>query len=152
MIHLDRTDQIMKHSSVIYDNLDLLLKLLTIQTTDELLDHWYIKLISEGTVAFSFSYVNLGVYLLRDRGSFWRRCGSRIWSRGGPQLPRPKVADVAERSRASEASYLRPGSRVHLRALEAFEFLVLKYAFSHILEPLFLSFLISTSRPKTYNY
>ena len=71
---------------------------------------------------------------------------------GGPQLPRPKVADVAERSSASEASYLQLGSRAHLRALEAFEFLVLKYAFSHILEPLFLSFLISTSRPKTYNY
>ena len=33
------------------------------------------------------------------------RCGSRIWSRGGPQLPRPKVADVAKRSRASEASH-----------------------------------------------
>ena len=57
---------------------------------------------------------------------------------GGPQLPRPKVADVAERSRASEASYPRPGSRALKRALEAFEFLVLKYAFSHILEPLFL--------------
>ena len=65
------------------------------------------------------------------------RCGSRIWSRGEPQLPRPKVADVAEWSRASEASYLRPGSRARLRALEAFEFLVLKYAFFHILEPLF---------------
>ena len=23
------------------------------------------------------------------------RCGSRIWSRGGPQLLRPKVADIA---------------------------------------------------------
>ena len=55
--------------------------------------------------------------------SYNPRCGSRIWSRGGgPQLPRPKVADVAEQSRASEASYLRPGSRAHLRALEAFEF------------------------------
>ena len=33
------------------------------------------------------------------------------------------------------------GSRVHLRALEAFGFLMLKYTFSHILETLFLSFL-----------
>ena len=74
------------------------------------------------------------------------------FGQGGPQLPRQKVADVVERSCVSEGSYLRPGSRARLRALEAFEFLVLKYAFSHIVEPLCLSFLISTSRPKTYNY
>ena len=67
-----------------------------------------------------------------------RRCGSRIWSRGGAQVLRPKVADVAKRSRASEASNLWPGSRAYLRALEAFGFLMLKYAFSHILETLFL--------------
>ena len=66
------------------------------------------------------------------------RCGSRIWSRGGPQVLRPKVADIAKRSCASEASNLRPGSRACLRALEAFGFLMLKYAFSHILETLFL--------------
>ena len=65
------------------------------------------------------------------------RCGSRIWSRGGPQLLRPKVADIAKQSRASEASILRPRSRARLRALEAFGFLMLKYAFSHILETLF---------------
>ena len=75
------------------------------------------------------------------------RCGSRIWSRGGPQLLRPKVADVAKRSRASEASILRPGSRARLRALEAFGFLMLKYAFSHILETLFLLFLSSILTP-----
>ena len=68
--------------------------------------------------------------------------------KGGPQLLRPKVADVAKRSRASEASNLRPGSRAHLRALEAFGFLMLKYAFSHILETLFLSFLTSILIPK----
>ena len=76
------------------------------------------------------------------------RCGSRIWSRGGPQLQRPKVADVAKRSRASEASNMRPGSRARLRALEAFGFLMLKYAFSHILETLSLSFLTSILTPK----
>ena len=76
------------------------------------------------------------------------RCGSRIWSRGGPQLLRPKVADIAKRSRASEASILRPGSRARLRALEAFGFLMLKYAFSHILETLFLLFLTSILTPK----
>ena len=51
---------------------------------------------------------------------------------------RPKVADVAKQSEVSEASKLRPGSRAHLRALEAFGFLMLKYAFSHILETLFV--------------
>ena len=82
----------------------------------------------------------------------------RVWSsragadpgfgQGGPQLLRPKVADIAKRSRASEASILRPGSRARLRALEAFGFLMLKYAFSHILETLFLLFLTSILTPK----
>ena len=76
------------------------------------------------------------------------RCGSRIWSRGGPQLQRPKVADVAKRSRTSKASNMWPGSRARLRALEAFGFLMFKYAFSHILETLFLSFLTSILTPK----
>ena len=57
---------------------------------------------------------------------------------GGPQVLRPKVADIAKQSHASEASNLQPGSKAHLRALEAFWFLMLKYAFSHILETLFL--------------
>ena len=67
---------------------------------------------------------------------------------GGPQLLRPKVADVAKRSRASEVSNLWPGSRARLRALEAYGVLMLKYAFSHILETLFLSFLTSILTPK----
>ena len=58
--------------------------------------------------------------------------------KGGPQVLRPKVADVAKRSRASEASNLWPRSRALKWALEAFGFLMLKYAFSHILETLFL--------------
>ena len=62
------------------------------------------------------------------------RCGSRIWSKGGPQLLRPKVADVMKQAICS---------RGLKRALEAFGFLMLKYAFSHILETLFLSFLTS---------
>ena len=57
---------------------------------------------------------------------------------GGPQVLRPKVADVAKRSCTSKASNLWLGSRARLRALEAFGFLMLKYAFSHILETLFL--------------
>ena len=66
------------------------------------------------------------------------RCRSRIWSSGGAQFPRPKVADVAEWSCTSKANYLQSGSRAHLRTLEAFGFLMLKYAFSHILETFFL--------------
>ena len=68
--------------------------------------------------------------------------------KGGPQLLRPKVADVAKRSHASEVSNLRPRSRACWRALEAFGFLMLKYAFSHILETLSLSFLTSILTPK----
>ena len=58
--------------------------------------------------------------------------------KGGPQVLRPKVADVVKRSHSSKASNLQPGSRARLRALEAFGFLMLKYTFSHILETLFL--------------
>ena len=56
-------------------------------------------------------------------------------------------ASEAENCRRSEASNLWPGSRARLRALEAFGFLMLKYAFSHILETLFLSFLTSFLTP-----
>ena len=58
--------------------------------------------------------------------------------KGGAQVLRLKVADVMKRSRVSEASNLQLGSRALKRALEAFGFLMLKYAFSHILETLFL--------------
>ena len=71
------------------------------------------------------------------------------FGQGGAQLLlRPKVAAVVKRSHMSEVSYLWPGSRAHLRALEAFGFLMLKYAFFHILETLFLNFLTSISTPK----
>ena len=70
------------------------------------------------------------------------------FGQGGTQLLRPKVADVGNWSHASKASNLWLGSRSHLRALEAFGFLMLKYAFSHILETLFLYFLTSISTPK----
>ena len=66
------------------------------------------------------------------------------FGQGGPQLPRLKVADIVKQSPVSEVSYLQPEW-----ALEAFEFLMLKYIFSHILDTLFLSFLTSRSRPKT---
>ena len=57
-------------------------------------------------------------------------------------------ASEAESCRHSEASILQLGSRARLRALEAFGFLMLKYAFSHILETLFLLFLTSILTPK----
>ena len=69
------------------------------------------------------------------------------FGQGGSQIVRLKVADVAKQSHASKASNLRLGSRAHSRALEAFGFLMLKYAFSHILETLFLSFLTSILTP-----
>ena len=59
------------------------------------------------------------------------------FGQGGPQPPRPKVADLVKWSCMSEVSYLWLGSRAGLRALETFGFLMLKYAFSHILETLF---------------
>ena len=77
-----------------------------------------------------------------------RKCADPGFGQGGPQLLRPKLADVVKRSHVSEVSNLRWGSRAHLRALEAFRFLMLKYAFSHILETLFLSFLTSILTPK----
>ena len=49
----------------------------------------------------------------------------------GAQLLRPKVTNVVNQMRVREVSNLK-------WALEAFEFLVFKYAFSHILETLFL--------------
>ena len=67
---------------------------------------------------------------------------------GGPQLLRPKGADIAKPSRVSKVNILRLGSRARLRAVEAFGFLMLKYAFSHILETLFLLFLTSILTPK----
>ena len=69
------------------------------------------------------------------------------FGQGGAQLLRLKVADIAKWSCTSEASNLQLGSRARLRALEAFGFLMLKYAFSHILETLFLSFLTSILTP-----
>ena len=67
--------------------------------------------------------------------------------KGGAQLLRLKVADVAKRSCVSKASNLQSGSRALKQALEAFGFLMLKYEFSHILETLFLSFLTSILTP-----
>ena len=78
----------------------------------------------------------------------WSAGADSGFGQGGPQLLRPKVADIVKRIRASEASILQPGSRACLRALEAFGFLMLKYAFSHILETLFLLFLTSILTPK----
>ena len=64
---------------------------------------------------------------------------------GGPaseaESCRRSKAESRERSEHSAAG-------VRLRALEAFGFLMLKYAFSHILETLFLLFLTSILTPK----
>ena len=66
---------------------------------------------------------------------------------GGPaseaESCRHSEAESRERSEHSAA-----GVRARLRALEAFGFLMLKYAFSHILETPFLLFLTSILTPK----
>ena len=54
------------------------------------------------------------------------RCESGILSRGAKFL-RPKVADIVKWSCVNKASNPRLGSMAHLRALEAFGFLILKY-------------------------
>ena len=60
----------------------------------------------------------------------------------------PKNANVENLSHPSKTSHMQLGSMAHFRALEAPGFSVLKYAFSHILETLFLSFLTFTKTPK----
>ena len=70
------------------------------------------------------TYVQLEEFIIEEFWTHWCRCGSRIWSRG-PSFWGQK-----------------------LRALEPFGFLMLKYAFSHILKTLFLSFLTSILTPK----
>ena len=46
----------------------------------------------------------------------------------GAQVLRTKVADIVKQNHTSEASNLQWGSRAHLRALDDFGFLMLKYA------------------------
>ena len=66
--------------------------------------------------------VREGAGLMRIKNSLPAQVRIQDLVKGGAQLLRPKVADVAKRSRASEVSNLRPGSRARLRALEAFGF------------------------------
>ena len=58
--------------------------------------------------------------------------------RGGPRSGTMKFADVAKRSRTSEASPIAAGGLGPTQGpLEALGFLVFKYAFSHFLDTLF---------------
>ena len=68
--------------------------------------------------------------------------------KGGAPASEAESCRHSEAESRERASILRPGSRARLRALEAFGFLMLKYAFSHILETLFLLFLTSILTPK----
>ena len=58
----------------------------------------------------------------------FHRSGSRIWSRGGP-ASEAKSSNVAKQSCVSEVCNLQLGCRASLRALKAFGFLMLKYAY-----------------------
>ena len=73
------------------------------------------------------------------------RCGFRTWSRGGPaseiESCQCSWAESCEWSKLSVAGIQGP-----LKGPGSF---LLKYAFSHILETLFPSFVTSTSTPKT---
>ena len=62
------------------------------------------------------------------------------FGRGGAENVAHNFADVVQQSRASEASVNWPGSRAHLRALEALAFLSFKYAFSWFSWHLLLKF------------
>ena len=53
------------------------------------------------------------------------------FGQGGPQKFFRDFADIAKQSRVREASQYWPGSRAHLRALEALAFSTAKYVFSH---------------------
>ena len=64
--------------------------------------------------------VFVNIFQFTAKNSPGSRCGSRIWSRGGPQPPRPKVADVAKRSRASEASPEQAGVQGPLKGPGSF--------------------------------
>ena len=70
------------------------------------------------------------------------------FGQGGAPASEAESCRCSEAEYMSEASILRQGSRACLRALEVFRFLMLKYAFSHILETLFLLFLTSILTPK----
>ena len=77
--------------------------------------------------------------LFRDLHRSRRSGADPGYCQGQPELQRLKVADGANQSHTNEVSYLQMGSRACLRALQAFECLILKiYAFSHILETLSL--------------
>ena len=58
------------------------------------------------------------------------RGGSRIWLREGPEYFWLIFTDSAQWSHANEVSTYWPGSRAHLRALEALGVFITKYAFS----------------------
>ena len=61
------------------------------------------------------------------------------FGQGGVPASETKVAHIVKWSHTSRESNLPLGFRAHLRALEAFGFLMLKYAFSYILENSFFS-------------
>ena len=68
--------------------------------------------------------------------------------KGGAPGPEAESCRRSEAESRERSEQLVAGVQGRLRALEAFGFLMLKYAFSHILETLFLSFLTSISTPK----
>ena len=56
--------------------------------------------------------------------------GHRILVEGGTKIFLIKFPDIVQRSPVNKVSFNRPGSRAHLRALEAIGFFFAEYAFS----------------------
>ena len=80
--------------------------------------------------------------------SFYRDCtlkhgsgGPRILVEGGAKIFLRQFPDVVKRSHTNEMSFNRPGSRAHLRALEALGFFFAEYAFSLYPFVIFLKYL-----------
>ena len=60
------------------------------------------------------------------------------FGQGEGQASEPESCRHSEVELHEQNEQCAAGVRAHLKALEAFEFLMLKYAFSHIIETLFL--------------
>ena len=87
------------------------------------------------------AYINNQYICLKNNTvqlQFIFRCGSRIWSGGGPRSGTMKFADIAKRNRASEVSPIAAGGSGPAQGpRKLWGFLVFKYAFSHFLDTLF---------------
>ena len=69
---------------------------------------------------------------------YWQQVRIQDLVKGGAPGAEAESCRRSEAELRERSEQFAAGSRARLRALEAFGFLMLKYAFSHILETLFL--------------